>query len=387
MTAGEVLWQGHGSLPGDDGWVSLHLADAAHLTLAEPEPVEEGPGTPLLELLERVPGGAYQFRALSDAVGSTDDPSLTAALWQLVWDGRVTADTFAPVRALLGGGRTAHRARRSPTRSSRWSRSSVSLSQRSARPALPLRSGPPTAVGRWSLLPPVEPDPTVRALATAEQLLDRYGVLTRGSVVAEGIAGGYAGVYRVLAGAEEAGRVRRGYVVEGLGAAQFGSAGAIDRLRALDGQARDQDTHDPEVVLLAATDPANPYGASVPWPERGQPDDGGPDGARDTDAGGTHRPGRKAGSMVALVDGALALYLERGGRTALTFPVPEQLDAAQVWSTVAQTLAGAVRAGTLAGLTISKIDGAGALGTSSPLAVALVESGFHTAPQGLRLRR
>ncbi len=322
-------------------------------------------------------------------MGSTDDPGLTAALWQLVWGGRVTADTFAPVRALLGGGRTAHRARRSPTRSSRWSRSSVALSQRAARPALPLRSGPPSTVGRWSLLPPVETDPTVRALATAEQLLDRYGVLTRGSVVAEGIAGGYAGVYRVLAGAEEAGRVRRGYVVEGLGAAQFGSAGAIDRLRALDGQARDQDGQDPEVVLLAATDPANPYGASVPWPERG-PGEGDPDrdparGAPDT--GGAHRPGRKAGSMVALVDGALALYLERGGRTALTFPVPEPQDGHQVWTTVAHTLAGAVRSGSLAGLTISKIDGAGALGAGSPLAAALVEAGFHTAPQGLRLRR
>ena len=382
MTAGEVLWQGHGSLPGDDGWVSLHLADAAHLTLAGPEPPEDGLQSSLLELLERVPGGAYQFRSLADALGSTDDQALAAALWQLVWGGRVSADTFAPLRALLGGGRTAHRSRRAPARSSRWSRSSVALSQRPSRPAVPLRSGPPSTVGRWSLLPPVETDPTVRALATAEQLLDRYGVLTRGSVVAEGITGGYAGVYRVLAGAEEAGRVRRGYVVEGLGAAQFGSAGAIDRLRALDGEARDQGTDAPEVVLLAATDPANPYGASVPWPERG------PGSAEGSDeGGGSHRPGRKAGSMVALVDGALALYLERGGRTALSFPVPEQLGAEQVWSTVAQTLAGAVRAGSLAGLTVSKIDGAAALGSTAPLAAALVEAGFHTAPQGLRLRR
>jgi ATP-dependent Lhr-like helicase len=265
----------------------------------------------------------------------------------------------------------------------------MALSQRSSRPALPVRSGPPTATGRWSLLPPVEGEATVRALATAEQLLDRYGVLTRGSVVAEGIAGGYAGVYRVLATAEEAGRVRRGYVVEGLGAAQFGTAGAIDRLRALDHD-EEQPGRAPEVVLLAATDPANPYGASVPWPERGVSPDDGQDAAADETAvpsTGTHRPGRKAGSMVVLVDGALVLYLERGGRTALTFSAPPRLDPGVVWSGVADALVGAVRSGALRGVTIARVDGGPALGSTSPLTSALVEAGFHTAPQGLRLRR
>ncbi|AXH94794.1 Lhr family ATP-dependent helicase [Ornithinimicrobium avium] len=376
MTGGEVLWQGHGSLPGDDGWVSLHLADTAYLSMAEPGPTGGEAAEQVLELLGRVPGGAYLFRSLADALGSTDDPALLTTLWDLVWAGRVSADTFAPVRGLLGGGRTAHRPRRAAPRTGRWSRTSVALGNRPSRPAMPTRSGPPGSVGRWSLLPVLEQDPTVRALATAEQLLDRYGVLTRGSVVAEGIAGGYAGVYRVLAGAEEAGRVRRGYVVEGLGAAQFGTAGAIDRLRALDGD-RDAPGRRPEVVLLAATDPANPYGASVAWP--GPPED----------EGSTHRPGRKAGAMVVLVDGALVLYLERGGRTALTFGTgpAEKAEPDGRWEAVASALAGAVRSGALGGLTVARIDGGPALGSASPLAAALTAAGFHTAPQGLRLRR
>ncbi len=389
MSSGEVLWQGHGSLPGDDGWVSLHLADTAHLTMAVPEgevvesdgaaAPEEGPAAAVLEVLERVVGGAYFFRALSDAVGSLDDQRLASTLWDLVWSGRVSADTYAPVRALLAGGRTTHKARRTPSRGGRWSRTSVALSASSgssvsSRPGRPSRSGPPTTVGRWALLPPVETDPTVRALAGAEQLLDRYGVLTRGSVVAEGIPGGFAGVYRVLSGAEEAGRVRRGYVVEGLGAAQFGSTGAIDRVRALDRQRSESPAPgETEAVLLAATDPANPFGASVPWP------------ALDDEV--THRPARKAGSMVVLVDGSLAVYLERGGRSALTFPPPPEAQPEQVWRSVAGALVAAVRRGTLGGITIAKIDGGGALSSTHPLTGALADAGFHTAPQGLRLRR
>ncbi|WP_130013258.1 DEAD/DEAH box helicase [Serinicoccus sediminis] len=394
MSAGEVLWQGHGSLPGDDGWVSLHLADTAHLTMTPPLDPSAGAAQDastdelgetargVLEVLERVAGGAYFFRALSDAVGSLDDQQLAGTLWELVWAGRVSADTYAPVRALLAGGRTTHKARRAPSRTGRWSRTSVGLAaSRTAgsRPSRPVRSGPPATVGRWSLLPPIETDPTVRALAGAEQLLDRYGVLTRGSVVAEGIPGGFAGVYRVLSGAEEAGRVRRGYVVEGLGAAQFGSSGAIDRLRALSHEHRPVSSADgadqgPEVVLLAATDPASPFGASVPWPERG-------------DDEGSHRPARKAGSMVVLVDGALALYLERGGRSALTMEPPPEAATDAVWAAAARALVTAVRRGSLSGITIAKIDGGGALASTHPLAAALADAGFHTAPQGLRLRR
>lgn len=225
---------------------------------------------------------------------------------------------------------------------------------------MPTRSGPATAVGRWSALPEVETDPTTRAVATAEQLLDRYGVLTRGSVVSEGILGGFAGVYRVLATAEEAGRVRRGYFVEHLGAAQFGSTGAVDRLRALG-------TEDDSVLVLAATDPASPFGAAIPWPDRSEE---------------AHRPGRKAGALVVSVGGKLALYLERGGRTSLTYTQDPEVCAA-----TAGALAGLVRAGRLDSLTVAKIDGASALSSDHPLGAALQDAGFHTAPQGLRLRR
>ena len=154
------------------------------------------------------------------------------------------------------------------------------------RPALPSRTGPPTAAGRWSRLPDVEPDPTRRAHTLAEILLDRHGVLTRGAVMAERVTGGFAAVYRVLAGFEEAGRARRGYFVEGLGAAQFAQPGAVDRVRATataleraaETPAAEQwaaprpsgstDATGPRAVVLAATDPANPFGAAVSWPAR-----------------------------------------------------------------------------------------------------------------------
>ncbi|MGB5951613.1 MAG: DEAD/DEAH box helicase, partial [Ornithinimicrobium sp.] len=255
-----------------------------------------------------------------------------------------------------------------------------------SRPRMPSRSGPATGSGRWSLLPPVESDPTIRALATAEQLLDRYGVLTRGSVVAEGIEGGFAGVYRVLAGAEEAGRVRRGYFIEHLGAAQFGTSGAVDRMRALSETPASGPTHREQreeraagAVVLAATDPANPYGASIPWPEGSQASTGDQAAAQ---GGGTHRPGRKAGALVALVEGRLALYLERGGRTALTFS-----DDAEDCARVAAALAELVKYRGVAALTVKKVNGHSALTSDHALAQALVDAGFHTAPQGLRLRR
>ena len=368
MTAGEVVWQGHGSLPGDDGWISLHLSDTAPLTLSPPDPAGgDAPGEGAAQVLDLLSGGgAYFFRALADGLGRADDAALLEELWSLVWAGRVTGDTLAPVRAVLSGGRGTHRQRQSGARSTRWSRGGVALSPASARgsrpgrPAPPSRSGPATGTGRWSVLPAVETDPTARALATAEQLLDRYGVLTRGSVVTEGVPGGFAGVYRVLASAEEAGRVRRGYFVEHLGASQFGTTGAVDRLRALG-------TDDGEALVLAATDPASPFGSAVPWPDHGD---------------GSHRPGRKAGALVVTVGGALVLYLERGGRSVLTYT-----DSAEPVQQAAQALASLVRHGRLAALTVAKIDGGSALTTDHPLAAALQTAGFHTAPQGLRLRR
>jgi ATP-dependent Lhr-like helicase len=362
--SGEVVWAGHGALPGADGWVSLHLADTADLTLPDPDPEFEAGALhqAVLDLLS--PGGGFFFRQLSDAVGATNDTELATVLWDLAWAGQLTGDTLAPLRALLGGGRTAHRSQRSAPRAR------VAGRPRLARPSMPSRTGPPTVAGRWSALPLREPDPTRRAHAAAEALLDRHGVVTRGAVMSEGLPGGFAATYRVLSAFEESGRCRRGYFVAGLGAAQFGAPGAVDRLRAgSDSSSPSSDEKPMRTVVLAATDPANPYGAALGWPE--QPGEHG------------HRPGRKAGALVVLVDGALVLYVERGGRSLLTWTEdPDLLQPA------ADALALSVRDGMLGKLTVERADGEGVLqpGPPGPVATALSAAGFHTTPRGLRLR-
>ncbi|WIB77348.1 ATP-dependent helicase [Curtobacterium sp. MCPF17_002] len=367
---GEVLWSGGGTLPGNDGWVRLHLADTAATTLAEPA----GDDTTELQrdvLTALAGGGAYFFRQLGQAVGSTDDPALTTALWDLVWAGQITNDTFAPLRAMLGG-----KAKTSSTPRARAYRGR-------RRPTMPTQSGPPSVGGRWSLLPLAESDSTVRAAATAEQLLERYGVVTRGAVQVEGVRGGFAGVYRVLSRFEESGRARRGYFIEGLGAAQFATGPTIDRLRTYARDLDDDERADPdrkrEALTLAATDPANPYGASLPWPTADAGDD-------DTDTsestakttGRGHRPGRKAGALVTIVDGKLAVYVERGGKSVLTFT-----DDPADLSVAAASIAAIVRTG-LRKLAVERVDGDFVLET--PLAEALRAAGFTATPQGLRLR-
>jgi ATP-dependent helicase Lhr and Lhr-like helicase len=190
-------------------------------------------------------------------------------------------------------------------------------------------------------------------------------VVIRGAAMSERTTGGFAAVYKVLSAFEESGRCRRGYFVEGLGAAQFGTAGAIDRLRTFSDRGHDDK---PEAVTLAATDPANPYGAALPWPGR--------------EASGGHRPGRKAGALVVLVDGCLTLYVERGGRTLLTWS-----DDAAVLRPAALSLSEAGRRGALGRLTVEKADGEQILGGgSTPLREALDAAGFVSTPRGLRLR-
>ncbi|WP_298507626.1 ATP-dependent helicase [uncultured Nocardioides sp.] len=363
--SGEVLWAGHGSLPGADGWVSLHLADQAALTLPEHQPFEHS------ELHQAVldalaPGGAWFFRQLAQQVGSAiaspvDDKALSATLWELVWAGRISNDTLTPLRALTRSGTPAHRTRRPPAR--------PRMASTTGRGGTALRSGPPETAGRWALLPDLDTDPTRRAHAAAERLLDRHGVVIRGAVVSERQPGGFAAVYKVLSAFEESGRCRRGYFVEGLGAAQFGTAGAIDRLRTFS----DVDEQDkPDAVCLAATDPANPYGAALPWPVSTGSTTG-PNG---------HRPGRKAGALVVLVDGELTLYVERGGRTLLTWT--EDVDRLRP---ATASLAEAARRGSLGRLTVERADGAALLGGgSTPLREALDAAGFVATPRGLRLR-
>lgn len=347
--SGEVVWAGHASLPGSDGWVSLHLADQAPLTLPDPAPFEHSDlHQAVLDAL--APGGAWFFRQLADQVGAKTDPALSAALWDLVWAGRISNDTLAPLRALTRSGTPSHRSRRPPPRLGR-------------RPGGgPVRTGPPETAGRWALLPDVDTDPTRRAHATAERLLDRHGVVTRGAVTSERVAGGFAAVYKVLAAFEESGRCRRGYFVDGLGAAQFGTAGSVDRLRTFSEVPPEAK---PTAVALAATDPANPYGAALPWPETSG-----------------HRPGRKAGAVVVMVDGVLTMYVERGGRTLLTWT-----DDVDRLTPSAAALAEAARRGSLGRMTVEKADGEQLLGSgSTPLREALQAAGFVATPKGLRLR-
>jgi len=240
--------------------------------------------------------------------------------------------------------------------------------------------------GRWSLLPPVDPDQTRRLHARALALLDRHGIVIRGVAASERVPGGFGALYPVLRALEETGQCRRGYFVEGLGAAQFALPGAVDRMRAMaDSVLASAPGHEngpplstgtpgsgkehaqPTVVVLAAADPANAYGAALPWPTR--PDE----------TPGGHRPGRKAGALVILVAGQLVLYVERGGKTLLSWTAEPAL-----LGPATAALAGAVRAGALGKLTVERADGGGVY--DSPLAQALEAAGFRPTPRGLRLR-
>ncbi|NIH87950.1 ATP-dependent helicase [Amycolatopsis granulosa] len=363
MTAGEVVWCGAGALAGGDGWVSLAPADVADLLL--PEADEEPPAGPLHEAIRNaLDGGALFFRQLVDRVtplldSAPGDADVVAALWDLVWAGTVTGDTLAPLRALVSGKGAAHKPRQAAPRS-RYGR------MRAGRPAMPSRTGPPTVAGRWALTPLREPDPTRRTHARTEAFLERHGVLTRGALETERVTGGFSGIYKVLRAMEDSGQVIRGYVVEGLGAAQFAARGAVDRLRAMSDQGG---TRRPDAaagaVVLAATDPAQPYGAALAWPAV----------PGDT----KHRPARKAGALVVLVDGVPALYVERGGRSLLSFTEDEP-----TLKAAAHALSRAVREGWLGQLAVQRADGEQAL--TSALADVLRDAGFRATPKGLRLR-
>jgi ATP-dependent Lhr-like helicase len=215
--------------------------------------------------------------------------------------------------------------------------------------------------GRWSATPERSDDVTRRAHTAALALLERHGVLTRGAVVAEHTPGGFAAVYPVFKALEASGRCRRGYFVEGLGGAQFALPGAVDRMRSMSDRRRPGE--DTACVVIAATDPANPYGAALPWP----------------DHPGSHRPGRKAGALVVLVDGELCLYVERGGKSLLSWS-----DDPATIQPAADALALAVREGLLGRLAVERADGEAVI--TSALGAALESAGFHPTPRGLRLR-
>ncbi|MFW6599912.1 ATP-dependent helicase [Propionibacteriaceae bacterium Y2011] len=365
ITSGEVQWVGAGTIGDNDGWLRLLP------TGIEPPPVAELPPSSELatSVLARLSaGGGWFVEDLVPEGGNTGDT--LDALWELAWAGLVTSDTLAPLRARLAGTRGA--VRRTPqTRTRR-------ATARRIRP--PVRPG---ATGRWSLVRRSEVSLTARIADEVLGLLDRYGVLTRGSVTAEDLPGGFHAAYQALSRLEESGTCRRGYFVAGLGAAQFALPGAVDELRSLSGDAPPTErpsstptdhpstnpTESPSslsrrpVHVLAACDPANPYGAALPWPAR--------EG---------HRPGRNPGALVALVDGELAGYLERGGKSVLTFPVTTPEGDRQALDALAAEL----RRGVLGTVTLERIDSTDVF--AHPDRQAWVDRGFAMVPQGLRLR-
>ncbi|MFJ4106442.1 Lhr family helicase [Oerskovia enterophila] len=436
-TTGEVLWCGHSSLPGGkDGLVSLHLADAAPLTLPEVTPLEEdGPLDSDLHraVVDLLTGsGGFFLPRIAELAGASQAATLEV-LWDLVWAGWVTNDGLGALRSRLGPGGGAHRAPRAPVRARPLSRGRFASlgagSPGAARGESDLRGGS----GRWSALPAREPDPTRRTHALTRVLLDRHGVLTRGAAPSEGVTNYFRGVYRVLSELETTGTVRRGYFVEHLGGSQFALPGAVDQLRT-DAQDREHAAESAgrrelSALLLAATDPANPYGAALPWPEPRVPHEPGGGapvglGARGGAAVGglseartsatatvgaatalavapgteptravaraTHRPGRKVGSVVVLAGGDLVLYVERGGRSLISFGDDSETSARRLALACAE-LARASRAGLLGKMVIGRIDGidalAGAGSTASRafgVTAALMEAGFRPTPRGLR---
>jgi ATP-dependent Lhr-like helicase len=401
-SGGEVSWTGAGALAVDDGWVSLAPAAIAPAVLPEPLPVD-GFGELHRSILTELAGeNALFFRGLMVRLDERDVEAVPDrvldALWELLWAGHLTNDTLAPMRALLGAGKTAHRAKR-PTPRGRYASLRLAAPLPGAEQSLTTVQAA-RAAGRWSRVRRLASDPSLAAKGSAdlspgqlaqlaqiqaEVLLDRYGLVTRGSVGAErsgvGALGNFSAAYRVLSAFEEVGRVRRGYFVDGLGAAQFAADGVVDRLRSEPsgfGGRKEQ----PATIVLAATDPANAYGAAVDWPHR--PEASAEGGAAQSAKLG-HRPGRKAGSLVVLHDGELAWYVERGGRTVLTFSQnPEVLEVS------ARALADSVRSGRVGALTVGAVDGVPVLsGDGSGGAGAaslLVKAGFSLTPQGLRLR-
>ncbi|MCU1428373.1 MAG: putative ATP-dependent helicase [Actinomycetia bacterium] len=346
--AGELVWIGAGPLGHDDGRVRCYFRDRVRV-LAPPPNDAELPEGPLHDSIrERLrTAGASFWPDLVHATGTADEALLLTALWDLVWSGEVTNDTFGPLRA----------PRRTTKRPS---------APRRGRPQVGrlTRLGPPAGAGRWSLVAPLldpRPEPTAAAHATALQLLERHGVVTRESVRAEGVPGGFAGIYPVFKALEETGRARRGWFVAGMGAAQFASPGAVDRLRAY----REANPDDPAVLVLAATDPAQPYGGALGWPDH------------------PGRPARAAGAFVVLHTGNAAAYVERGGRSMLTFDVDASAgpDATAEWI---EALVRAHKEGRVPRLALERINDQPA--RTSPLADALRAAGFVDGYRGLTLK-
>jgi len=352
--AGEVVWCGVEPLGDRDGRLALYLSDHVGrlrrpVALTELSPKE----TAILDHLRDQ--GASFFGALHEAAGGGYPAESVEALWSLVWRGAITNDTFHSLRAFTGP--TERRARKPAT----------------GRVFRSRRVAPPSAEGRWSLVSDriaQTVSPTEWSTAIAQQLLSRYGVLTREVAAAEGIFGGFGAVYDVLKALEDAGRIRRGYFVGGVGATQFALPAALELLRSLTTM-----PDDPEVVAIAATDPANPYGAILKWPA--------PPG--DAEAGG-RGPTRTVGALVVIVNGMLAAYISRGARQLTVF-LPEDDPARSIVArALAARLANLTRPDdSRMALLIGEINGIPA--SEHPLADYLIEAGFSPSAMGFQMRR
>lgn len=388
LGTGEVVWCATGRLGTDDATVVLCPTDLAAEVLpppSGPEPVTSSSQVLRGAVLDVLAGGGAFFadqlhrlltptpgRDPAGEDGPADDtagpagprsPSyaeLSDTLWELAWEGRVTTDTLAPLRARVAGGT---RARPGPRATGRRGLRPRPLRPRSPG-ALPGGVLGATLSGRWSLVPRSgAATPAERTLALAEGLVARHGVVAAGSVASESVPGGFSALLPVLRVLEDGGRVLRGHFVEGLGGAQFAQRDAVERLRLVD----EDPTAGAGTVVLAAVDPANPYGAALEWP---------PTGADDTGAGPS--PVRRAGALVVLHDGAPVVWAGRGSRGMVTFTDdPELLERA------ARALVARVRESGLAPVAVEAVDGLPVRSTG--LGRALREAGFSGTPRGLRL--
>jgi ATP-dependent Lhr-like helicase len=362
IAAGEVVWCGFDSLGERDGRIALYLADQI-AELLPPRTGSAAPLTPREEALvaELARGGAMFFPQLHEAMGGGYPGETIDALWSLVWRGLVTNDTLHALRAHIERPETSRGARRAHNQAAFRSR----------------RTTPPSAQGRWTLMPAIERTTaaaqTAWSHAVAQQLLQRYGIVTRETATQENLPGGFSAVYEVLKALEASGRVRRGYFVAGLGGAQFALPAAVELLRSLGGAAPEK----AEMVMLAAADPANPWGSLLRWPE-----------PEDAAASLT----RAVGASVILRDGDLVAYLRRNNPALQVFLPADEPDR----STVARDLAGflADYAQSLVqnpatrhygGLSIATIGGRAA--HEHPFAEFLCEAGFHASPRGFHVRR
>lgn len=348
--SGEVVWAGVGSLGPSDGRIALYLADHEPLLASPVTPAEGATAQAIRALLER--RGAVFFAEIARVVGGLSSEVLNV-LWSMVWAGEVTNDTCEALRS--------HAAAASSSRE---------RTRRTMRSRLG-RSGPPGSEGRWSLRSarwPRTPSETERRAAMAGALLNRHGVVTREVFETEGIKGGFSSVYEVLKTMEESGRIRRGYFVAGRGATQFALPGADERLR--DARRLEDDEH--RTVVLAATDPANPWGSVLPWPAS-------------VESADKPRLQRAAGAKVILHDGALVGYLSRSSEALVTFLPADEPERENAARALAEALGALVTNGRRRALLLSSVDGQSP--SFSALGEALTRSGFHPSRSGMLLRR